>query len=196
VPTRDRPSRPLRGYERDIESRPAAHASERSASSLSDEADRDELRQRYYGLLQELRVLLPGAQVLVAFMLAAPFAARFGSLDDVGRSVFGVALVTGALAIVAFAAPTAFHRFGLRTERTVRLEWAIALIRAGLLLLAASLTAGEFVVARFVFGAGWSVVVGAVVSLSVVATWFLLPALTTNADETGSADRPVGSPTR
>src|SRR4029077_299561 len=97
--------------------------SDTPAGELGDHADRDELRSRYYGLLQELRVLLPGAQVLVAFMLTAPFAARFSELDDVGRSLFGVALVSGSLAIISFATPSALHRFGPRTERSERLRW-------------------------------------------------------------------------
>src|SRR6476469_6771134 len=79
--------------------RPAA---DRPAAQLDDEADRDELRERYYGLLQELRVLLPGVQILVAFLLTAPFANRFSKLDPMGRRLYGVALMTGLVAIVAF----------------------------------------------------------------------------------------------
>ena len=48
-------------------------------------ADREELRTRYQMLLQELRVVLPGVQVLMAFLQTAPFAQRFGDLDDLGR---------------------------------------------------------------------------------------------------------------
>lgn len=70
--------------------------SEIPASRLDDEVDRDELRDRDYGLLQELRVVLPGVQVLVAFLLTMPFAQRFVRLDAFGKSMFGVALVCGA----------------------------------------------------------------------------------------------------
>ncbi len=52
-------------------------------AELDDEADRDELRRRYYGLMQELRVLLPGVQILVAFLLTVPFATRFGNVGRV-----------------------------------------------------------------------------------------------------------------
>jgi Family of unknown function (DUF6328) len=51
--------------------------SDEDTEDLDDVADREELRQRYYGLLQELRVVLPGVQVLLAFLLTAPFAQRF-----------------------------------------------------------------------------------------------------------------------
>ncbi len=55
---------------------------DRPTGELDDEQDRDELRRRYYGLLQELRVLLPGVQILVAFLLTAPFASGFAQLDE------------------------------------------------------------------------------------------------------------------
>ena len=52
------------------------------AAELDDDRDRDELRSRYGMLLQELRVLLPGVQLLVAFLLTAPFAQGFERVDD------------------------------------------------------------------------------------------------------------------
>ncbi len=55
---------------------PSSRGEDRPASELDDRADREELRERYYGLLQELRVILPGVQVLVAFLLTVPFASR------------------------------------------------------------------------------------------------------------------------
>src|SRR3954452_24783565 len=90
---------------------------DRSAAELDDEADREELRRRYYGLLQELRVLLPGVQILVAFLLTAPFAARFAELDQLEKGLYGVALAAGILAIIVFAAPIAMHRVGDRQSR-------------------------------------------------------------------------------
>ena len=72
------------------------------ASQLDDDADREELRQRYYGLLQELRVLLPGVQVLAAFLLTAPFAQRFGDLDRTSEIVYGVSLVSAVASVIAF----------------------------------------------------------------------------------------------
>src|SRR3954463_11268900 len=92
---------------------------------LDDVADRPELRDRYYGLLQELRVVLPGVQVLLAFLLTAPFAQRFKSLGATDRAVFGAALVCSMLSVISFVSPIAFHRFGPRTARALRLELSI-----------------------------------------------------------------------
>ena len=84
--------------------------SEVPAGKLDDQQDRAELRERYYGLLQELRVLLPGVQVLVAFMLAVPFAQRFSALDPAATAVFGSALVASVLSVVSLMTPISLHR--------------------------------------------------------------------------------------
>jgi hypothetical protein len=110
---------------------------------LDNRVDRAELRDRYYGLMQELRVLLPGAQVLVAFLLIAPFAERFGTLDTAGRVLYGISLVSGLLAVVAFVAPAAHHRIGSRHARSERLRlgivFGLAPTLASVLVLASSM---------------------------------------------------------
>jgi hypothetical protein len=142
---------------------------------LDDEADRDELRRRYYGLMQELRVLLPGVQVLVAFLLTAPFASGFDQLDAFGRDLYGAALVSGLLSVVAFMTPTAFHRFGDRRARSERLRVGIAMTRVGFGLLAFSLLAALEVVARLVFGGTAAAVMAVVVGGAMLAVWIVLP---------------------
>jgi hypothetical protein len=145
------------------------------ASQLDDDRDRDELRRRYYGLLQELRVLLPGVQVLVAFLLTAPFAQRFTELDSFGRDVFGASLVAGVVAIVAFVTPTAFHRLGGRTSRSQRLAWAVRMTRIGIVFMAISLECALFVIWRLVFGTATATIVGASVGGLMLLAWVALP---------------------
>jgi hypothetical protein len=149
--------------------------SDRSARFLDDHADKAELRERHYGLLQELRVLLPGVQVIVAFLLTAPFAARFGELDDLENALYGFALTAGLLSVVAFVAPTALHRVGHRTARAERLETSIRLVRAGLVLLALTLVSGLYLVARFVFDGATAVVLAGVLTAAMVWLWVYLP---------------------
>jgi hypothetical protein len=146
-----------------------------SALELADESDRDELRRRYYGLLQELRVLLPGVQVLVAFLLTVPFAARFTELDDLGEQLYLTSLVAGVLAVVAFVTPTAFHRFGDRRLRSERLAWAIRMTRVGIVLMAVALESAIGVICRLVFGTTAAVVVVGGVALTMVGAWMVLP---------------------
>jgi hypothetical protein len=146
-----------------------------SAQDLDDRDDREELRRRYYGLLQELRVILPGVQVLVAFLLTVPFDSRFEELDGLGRFLFGVAITSGMLAIVAFMVPTAHHRLGRRTDRGNRLAASIVATRVGLGLLAVALVASLTLVARFVYGAPVAAVLASVMTASILAAWIVLP---------------------
>lgn len=148
---------------------------DRPAEELDDERDRPELRRRYYGLLQELRVLLPGVQVLVAFLLTAPFAQRFGELDAVETDVYAVALVSGMLAVVCFVAPTAFHRVGWRRSRSQRLRWSIRMLRLGLVFMAVSLEAALVVVLGVLFDRAVAVVVAGGVGAFGLVAWVVLP---------------------
>ena len=149
--------------------------SDADTSELDDVADREELRQRYYGLLQELRVVLPGVQVLLAFLLTAPFAQRFEDLDDWGRRSFGLALTSSMFSVVCLIGPTFLHRLGERTARSARLVWSIRLMVVGLVLLGVSLVTAMWGVARLVFGTttAWRLVTPVIATM--VVLWLVLP---------------------
>ncbi|HKY15367.1 MAG TPA: DUF6328 family protein [Microthrixaceae bacterium] len=153
------------------------------ASRLDDVRDRDELRRRYYGLMQELRVLLPGVQILVAFLLTAPFAQRFTELDSTGRTMYAVALGSGCTAVLLFVTPTALHRVGRRTARSSRLQWSINLTRAGLAAFAIALTSSLMVVARIVYSDAVSIVVGCVAAAVFAVAWLVFPIASSHDDD-------------
>ena len=148
---------------------------EREASELDDVEDREELRQRYYTFLQELRVVLPGVQVLLAFLLTVPFASRFGDLDDLGRAAYFVALISSLGSMISLLGPTVFHRVAERTARSARLEWGIRLHLTGVLLLALALTSASWCIVRLVFSTALATVVAAIAVASFVALWVVLP---------------------
>ena len=149
--------------------------SELELADLDDVADRDELRRRYDILLQEIRISLPGVQILLAFLLTVPFAQRFGDLDVWGRRAFGLALTSAMLSVICLVTPSILHRVGTRTARSDRLRWSIRAMLAGLGLLAIALVAAMWSVARFVFGnaAGWWLTVPVVVFIAFA--WVVLP---------------------
>ncbi len=149
--------------------------SDKDTAELDDIRDREELRQRYYGLLQELRVVLPGVQVLLAFLLTVPFAQRFEDLDDWGRRSFGLALTSSMFSVVCLLGPTFLHRVGERTARAARLLWSIRLVTVGLVLLGISLVTAMWSVARLVFGTttAWRLVTPVIVTM--LALWLVLP---------------------
>jgi MFS family permease len=155
--------------------RTAPEHSELPADQLDDEADKEELRQRYYGLLQEMRVVLPGVQVLVAFLLTAPFAGRFEEVDGAGRAAFAVATISAMVAVGCLLTPAVFHRVGDRTRRSVRLTWGIRLSKVGIGCLAVALLAALWCVSRFVYGGGWATAVTAAMAAAFVSMWVVLP---------------------
>jgi len=148
---------------------------QRDAGLLDDVADREELRSRYEMLLQELRVVLPGVQVLMAFLLTAPFAQRFSDLDDSGRRSYLVALLSSLGSIVCFVAPTVFHRVADRTARAARLVWGVRFATVGIFLLAVALTSATWCVTRLVFGTPEATIVTATAVAAFVIGWVLLP---------------------
>jgi hypothetical protein len=154
---------------------PPRDPTDKDVVDLDDELDRDELRQRYYGLLQELRVIIPGVQVLLAFLLTAPFAQRFTTLDSRGRNLYGVALFSALVSVVCLLTPAVLHRLGHRTARQARLMVGIRLMLAGLAALAVSVTAALWCVTRLVFRPGVATTMTAVGAVVVVAAWIVLP---------------------
>jgi hypothetical protein len=142
---------------------------------LDDVADREELRTRYYGLLQENRVLVPGVQVLVAFLIAVPFNSRFTEVDGLGRGLWLGALIFGSIAVVMLMAPIVFHRVGERRRRTARLSWAIRMQRSGIVCIAISMCLALTVVTRFAMSAGWATATLIVLVGVIAGAWFVVP---------------------
>jgi hypothetical protein len=135
----------------------------------------EEVRDRYRELLEELRTILPGVQVLFAFLLTAPFSQRFTELDAVGRDGYMIAMVASATAVVLFSTPTSFHRLAPRQARRLRLRTGVRLTIAGMVALLTAISSAVFVVTRFIFGTSEALgVAGAVLGTGIVC-WYLLP---------------------
>lgn len=145
-----------------------------------------EERERYRELLEELRTIIPGVQVLFAFLLTAPFSARFGDLDTLGRRAFTVSLVAAALAAVTFLTPSAYHRVSNRHARARRIAVSVRAQLGGMVLLAFAIAIAVFVVTRFIFSTTVGGVLGAVVVVAVSSLWWVLP----RADHRNAAGTP------
>lgn len=153
------------------------------------EEQEEQERERYRELLEELRTIIPGVQVLFAFLLTVPFSQRFVELDPLGLRIFSVSLVTVGLAAVVFLTPAAYHRIAPADDRRHRLRLGVRSTIAGMALLAASISAAVFVVIRLIFSEAssplvWSwpatavaVVASTTVGGGAVLLWFALPLL-------------------
>ena len=116
-----------------------------------DDRERDEERQRYSELLGELRTIIPGVQVLFAFLLTVPFSSRFAEIDQMSKVVFTVSLMAVTAAAVLLLGPAAYHRLGDQENRRRRLRYSVWLALTGMALLALSISCAVFVVGRFIF---------------------------------------------
>ncbi|MCA1728436.1 MAG: DUF6328 family protein [Actinobacteria bacterium] len=127
-------------------------------------------------LLQELRVVLPGVQVLFAFLLTVPFSARFGSVSSLQQAVFFGTLVCTALSAGLLLAPSAHHRLLWRKQaREHRLRVANRLAIAGLVLLVAAMVGAMFVITDVLFGSTAAAIATIVIACFFLYFWFVLP---------------------
>ena len=89
------------------------------------ESEQERLDRELIELLNEVRVALPGVQVLFAFLLVLPFQSSFAQLGDLQRDVYVGALLTSAAAIALLITPSSYHRINFRRpvkERMIRLS--------------------------------------------------------------------------
>jgi hypothetical protein len=127
-------------------------------------------------LLQELRVALPGVQILFAFLLIVPFNQRFEQVTQLQRNVYFVALLCALASLVLFIAPTAYHRIRFRDYDKERMVFTSTWFsRVGLVFLAIALTASSFFVTDFLFGRAPALLVGLGAVASFGGVWFGLP---------------------
>ena len=89
---------------------------------MADESKEDRHNRELIELLNELRVALPGVQVLFAFLLAVPFANGFPKLGRLDRDIFFVAFIATALSTVLLIAPSSYHRLRWRQHAKERLR--------------------------------------------------------------------------
>jgi hypothetical protein len=129
-------------------------------------------------LLQELRVVLPGVQVLLAFLLTAPFQQRFAQLPGTLRNAFFASIACATLATVFLIAPSAHHRLRWRAgekERLLRIGNQLALW--GTVFLAAAVVLALYVVTNVLY-VSWHALLTALVAIVVFGFfWYVLPML-------------------
>jgi Family of unknown function (DUF6328) len=151
-------------------------SSEPVARYVRDESDAHRLDRNYAELLQELRVVLTGVQILFAFLLAIAFQQRFAALGDVERGLFLVALFSSACASVLLTAPAAVHRILFRYNvKDEIVDVTARLLKVGLGFLAVAMVTAVSFVVMLVAGIGVALGMAAALALLVVGTWLVGP---------------------
>jgi hypothetical protein len=143
---------------------------------VSDESKEERLDRELIELLNELRVALPGVQMLFGFLLAVPFTQRFNTITATQRHVYYATFLSTAFASILFIAPTAYHRLRFRQrdkEQLIRTSSAMAI--AGTTFLALALAGAVFVVTDLVFQATVTAIATATVAAALAWLWYGLP---------------------
>jgi Family of unknown function (DUF6328) len=126
-------------------------------------------------LLNELRVALPGVQVLFAFLLVAPFSSKF-KVDGVQKASYLVALLTAVLGTILLIAPSAYHRLRWRErnkEPMLRASNRFAI--AGLAFIAVAMSASLFLVTDVLLPRTAAALLTAAAGACFALAWFAFP---------------------
>jgi Na+/melibiose symporter-like transporter len=140
------------------------------------ESREERVNRELIELLNELRVALPGVQVLFAFLLAVPFTQRFAETTELQRDAFMVALLCTTAGSVFLMAPTAHHRIRFRDrdkEALLRIANLFAIV--GTVFLAVGMTAVVFLVTDLIYKGAITAVVTALTAAVFGVVWFVLP---------------------
>lgn len=141
-----------------------------------EESVAERLERNWSEMLQEIRVVQTGTQILTGFLLILPFQGRFGELADFERITYLVLLGFAALATVLALTPVALHRGLFRRqakEEIVRIGNRI--LKAALAVIGITLVGTVLLVFSVVLGAQAGIIAGAATLLALVAAWLVLP---------------------
>lgn len=130
-------------------------------------------------LLEELRVALPGVQLLLGFLLILPFNTRFAETTPFERGVYLACFVLTAGAIAVFIAPAAHHRLGFRRiDKQQLIRRTNRLLVGGLAAVAVAIALAGYLVTTVVISSRWAALIAAALAGWFAAWWFAVPLAT------------------
>jgi hypothetical protein len=140
------------------------------------ESKEERVSRELIELLNELRVALPGVQVLFAFLLAVPFSQGFASATHLQRNLFFITLGLTTVASVLLIAPSSYHRLNFREHDKERLllvsnRWAIG----GLAFLAMAMVSAVVLIADYLYAGPMAIIAGVLAGGLFGYFWFVFP---------------------
>ena len=143
---------------------------------MAEETHDERVNRELIELLNELRVALPGVQVLFAFLLAVPFSQRFEQTTELQRDTYMVALLSTLAGSVFLIAPSAYHRIRFRDrDKEAMLQISNVFAIVGMVFLALGMTAVVFLVTDLIFKGLTTSIVTALTAALFAGVWFVLP---------------------
>jgi hypothetical protein len=141
-----------------------------------EETEHERVDRNLTDLLGELRVALPGVQVLFAFLLTVPFQQRFQTASSFDKNVYWVTLCTTALASILLIAPSAYHRVEFRMQDKDHIvEIANRYALAGFFFLGVGMTGAILLVTNFLFGTTRAAITTVAAAAVFATVWYLVP---------------------
>jgi hypothetical protein len=142
-----------------------------------DHAKRD---RQMIELLNELRVALPGVQILFAFLLTVPFAQGFRRVTPTQKTLFYAALLATAVSTVLLIAPSATHRLRFhKSDRAYLIETANKYLIAGLVFLAVAIVLALVMITDVLYNGAAVFAFPAAVAVLLLGLWFVRPLVRT-----------------
>ena len=149
---------------------------ERNPGSGREETEQERVDRNLSEFLGELRVALPGVQVLFAFLLVVPFNQRFADVTPFQKTIYFVTLLCAAAASVCLIAPTVHHRVEFRWQDKERiLLLANRLAIAGLAFLAIAMNGALLLITDFLYGSTTTTIAIVAVGIAFFVVWFGIP---------------------
>jgi cation transport ATPase len=137
------------------------------------EEEQERLNRQMTELLNELRVAMPGVQVLFGFLLAVPFQQRFQEVNGFQRDVYFVTLLASATATAFLIAPSAYHRIAFQTGDKPRIiRVGTVQFVCGLVALAIAMNGAVLLVTDVLFQATTVVVTLVIIGSLFAWLWF------------------------
>ena len=144
----------------------------------AEESKEEQLNRELIELLNELRVALPGVQMLFGFLLAVPFTNKFDSITATQRHVYYFTFMATAAATIFLIAPTAYHRIRFRQrDKEQLIQTSTRLTVAGTACLAAALSGAVYLVSDLLFHTAATALATAAAAGLLVWFWYGLPLL-------------------
>ena len=141
-----------------------------------DESPAERIDRNFNELLGELRIALPGVQVLFAFLLAVPFANGFSTVTDFQKWLYLVVLLCTAVATALLIAPTAYHRIVFRRGRKTQvLAFANRAAIVGLAFLALAMSLAILLITDYLFSLAAAIPIAVASGALFTAFWYALP---------------------
>lgn len=162
----------------------------RRSDNGREETEEERADRRWNDLLQELRVVQTGVQILFGFLLAVVFQPRFTTLSDMDRGIYVVTVLLGSATVAALIGPVSYHR--LLTGRRVKpqtVTWASRVTVVGIVLLFFTMCSALLLILRVALHNSLALWLVGAMALWFLASWFVIPLRArARCEDPGSAD--------